>query len=84
MIASPTARNLFLVLISTFPVHLSLFLPTLSLTLTALVLANTVYRAGPRNKIGHHASSSQLTDAGSHVECPQNINRLRNMSDCVP
>ena len=35
-------------------------------------VANTGSRVGPQNKIGH-----TLPDAGSRVECPWNINRLK-------
>ena len=38
----------------------------------ALAAANTGSCVGPQNKIGHPA------DAGSRVECPCNINRLKN------
>ena len=53
--ASPTARNFFLVLISTF--HLSSFFLSKSSPyfLTSLVLTDAVSRVGPPNKIGHPA-----------------------------
>ena len=53
--ASPTTRILFLVLISTCPVHSPSFC-----FLTALVLANAVSRAGWLNKIGQPAHGHNL------------------------
>ena len=67
----PSARNLFLVLISTYPVHSASFVSRYSLYfLTTLVLANAVFRVGPRNRIGHladcHTRFDQISVLSAH------------------
>ena len=61
-------------LISTLPVHSPAFSPKPLPIYSALAAANTGSCVGPQNKIGHPA------DAGSRVECPRNINRLKSMT----
>ena len=57
-------------LISTLPVHSSAF----KKKLLPSFVANTGSCVSPQNKIG------KLLDASSRVECPRNINRLKNMT----
>ena len=57
--ASPTARDFFLELISTHPVHSVHFFPNLSRVFPVLAVANTDSSAGPQNKIGHPARRSR-------------------------
>ena len=47
-----------------------------------LAVANTGSYVGMRSKIGLPVHHRQF-DAGSLVECPQNINRLENMCSLV-
>ena len=54
MRASPTARNAFLELISSFPVHSSLFFyPKTLPSIPVLAVANADFCVGPQNKRGH-------------------------------
>ena len=61
-------------LVITLPVHSLQFFQNLSRFYPALAVANTGSCVGPQNKIGHPAGCS------SRVECPRNINRLKNMT----
>ena len=53
--ASPTARDIFLELISTLPVHSHAFFENLSRAFPVLAVANTGSYAGSQNEIGHPA-----------------------------
>ena len=56
MHASPTARDFFLELISTLPIHSPAFFPqNFSRVFPVLAVANTGFCVGLQNKIGHSA-----------------------------
>ena len=76
MRALPSAGTVFLVLISTSRSTYLHFVHTLS-------LVKCVSGVGLRNRNRSACSSLQPIDAGSRVECPWGVNRLRNMYDCV-
>ena len=76
MRALPSAGTVFLVLISTSRSTYLHFVHTLS-------LVKCVSGVGLRNRNRSACSSLQPIDAGSRVECPWSVNRLRNMYDCV-
>ena len=78
MHASFTARNVFFVLISTFPVHSPSFFQSLSWV--SPVLCRFLCRPAEYNK--SLCSLSQMIVAGSRADYPQNINRLQNMTYC--
>lgn len=72
MYASPTAMNVLLVLICTFPAHSPSFVSrSFWYFWTLLVLANAISHFGLWNEEKRAPySSSQLIDAASHAECP--------------
>ena len=64
-------------LISNLPVHSLAFFPKTSPKFfPVLAAANTGSCVGSQNKTGH------FLDAGSRVECPRNINRLKKHMTC--
>ena len=84
MQASLTARGFFLELFFTrLPVHSPVFFQNLSRAFPVSAVANTGFRVGLQNKIGHPARRSRWFDAGSRVEWPRNINWLQNTCHCV-
>ena len=76
MHATLTAMDFFLAYFYPSGPFTCIFFQNLSQFFPVLVVANNGSCVGPQNKIGHPV------DAGSRVECPRNINRLKKHDLC--